>query len=125
MAGAPGRASDFVREVNKEMYFNNDNGLAGNEDEGQMSAWFVLSSMGFYQVEPASTQFWFGYPRFNRMEVKVADGTLTITRNGNGNYIQSVKVNGADYNKGYIDYADIAAGCTIEFTMGDSPVCWY
>ncbi len=125
MAGAPGRTSDFVREVYQTMYFNNDNGLAGNEDEGQMSAWYVLSSMGFYQVEPASTQFWFGYPRFDKMEVKVAGGTLTVIRKGAGNYIQSVTMNGQPYSKGYVEYADIAAGATIEFTMGDTPACWY
>ena len=125
MAGAPAKAADKVREVYQTMYFNNDNGLAGNEDEGQMSAWYVLSSMGFYQVEPASTQFWFGYPRFDKMEVKVAGGVLKISRKGAGNYIQSVKLNGADYAKGYIDYADIAAGGTLEFTMGDNPTCWY
>ncbi|MDY6277924.1 MAG: GH92 family glycosyl hydrolase [Bacteroidales bacterium] len=125
MAGAPAKAADRVREVYETMYFNNDNGLAGNEDEGQMSAWYVLSAMGFYQVEPASTQFWFGMPRFREMEVAVAGGTLSIKCTGKGKYIQSVALNGAAYDKGYIDFADITAGGTLEFTLGDTPVCWY
>lgn len=125
MAGAPAKAADAVREVYETMYFNNDNGLAGNEDEGQMSAWYVLSSMGFYQVEPAGTQFWFGLPRFKEMSVKVAGGVLKISCKGEGRYIQSVTLNGKPYDKGYLDYTNIAAGGTLVYTMGDNPTCWY
>ncbi|MBQ9184746.1 MAG: GH92 family glycosyl hydrolase [Bacteroidales bacterium] len=125
MAGAPAKAADRVREVYETMYFNNDNGLAGNEDEGQMSAWYVLSAMGFYQVEPASTQFWFGLPCFQKMDVTVAGGTFSISCEGTGKYIQSVTLNGAAYDKGYIEFADITAGGTLVFTMGNEPKCWY
>ena len=125
MAGAPAKTADKLREVYETLYFNDDNGLAGNEDEGQMSAWYVLSAMGFYQVEPASTQFWFGLPRFDKMEIAVPGGTFTITREGTGKYIQSVSLNGASYAKGYIDFADITAGGNLVFTMGEEPACWY
>ena len=128
MAGEPAKAADHVREVYEKMYFNNENGLAGNEDEGQMSAWYVLSSLGFYQVEPASTRFWFGAPNFTKMEVRVKGGVFSIIAEGldeTSKYIQSVELNGAPYNKGYIDFSDIEKGGTLKFTMGSAPAKWY
>ena len=125
MAGAPAKAADRIREVYETMYFANDNGLAGNEDEGQMSAWYVLSSLGFYQVEPASTQFWFGLPRFREASVQVADGTFQVRCKGEGPYIQGVTLNGKPYAKGYLEFADITAGGTLVFRMGDAPAVWY
>ena len=128
MAGEPAKAADKVREVYATMYFNNENGLAGNEDEGQMSAWYILSSLGFYQVEPASTQFWFGAPLFEKAVVKVAGGTFTITAEGlspENRYIQSVTLNGVPLNRGYIDYTDIYRGGSLVFQMGPDPQTWY
>ncbi|MBQ8069311.1 MAG: GH92 family glycosyl hydrolase [Bacteroidales bacterium] len=128
MAGEPAKAADHVREVYEKMYFNNENGLAGNEDEGQMSAWYVLSSLGFYQVEPASTRFWFGAPNFPKMDVKVKGGVFSIIAEGldeTSKYIQSVELNGAPYNKGYIEFSDIEKGGTLKFIMGSTPAKWY
>ena len=125
MAGEPAKTADRVREVYDTMYFADENGLAGNEDEGQMSAWYVLSSLGFYQVEPASTQFWFGLPRFKEADVKVAGGTFSIRCEGEGRYIQDVTLNGAPYDKGYLEFADITAGGTLVYHMGDKPAVWY
>ena len=125
MAGAPAKAADRIREVYETMYFNNENGLAGNEDAGQMSAWYVLSSLGFYQVEPASTQFWFGLPRFREAAVQVAGGTFTVRTENEGAYVQSVTLNGRPYDKGYIEFADITAGGELTFTLGDAPALWY
>ena len=125
MAGAPAKAADRLREVYQTMYFNNENGLAGNEDEGQMSAWYVLSSLGFYQVEPASTRFWFGLPRFREAAVKVAGGTFTVRTAGDGPYIQGVTLNGRPHDKGWIDFADITAGGELTFTLGAEPALWY
>ena len=125
MAGAPAKAADRIREVYETMYFANDNGLAGNEDEGQMSAWYVLSSLGFYQVEPASTQFWFGLPRFREASVQVVGGTFQVRCKGEGPYIQGVTLNGKPYAKGYLEFADITAGGTLVFQMGDAPAVWY
>ena len=117
MLGEPRKAADRLRQVYSEMYPCNDEGLPGNEDVGQMSAWFILSSFGFYQVEPAGTQYWFGAPLWEKAEVKVAGGTFTISTQGNGPYIQSIKLNGQPYDKPYIEYKDIVAGGTLEFVM--------
>ena len=121
MLGQPDKAADRIRQVYKEMYFNDVEGLAGNEDVGQMSAWYVLSSCGFYQVEPACPRFWFGAPNFEKMVLKVAGGTFTITAKGlseENRYIRGVKLNGKPCELPYIEYKDIVAGGTLEFTMG-------
>jgi predicted alpha-1,2-mannosidase len=121
MLGEPDKAADRLRQVYKEMYFNDVEGLAGNEDVGQMSAWYILSSFGFYQVEPACPRFWFGAPNFEKMVLKVAGGTFTITAKGlsdENRYIRGVKLNGQPYDLPYIEYKDIVKGGTLEFTMG-------
>ena len=121
MLGEPDKAADRIRQVYKEMYFNDVEGLAGNEDVGQMSAWYVLSSLGFYQVEPACPRFWFGAPNFEKAVVKVAGGEFTVTAQGlseENRYIRGVKLNGQPYDLPYIEYKDIVKGGTLEFTMG-------
>ena len=121
MLGEPDKAADRLRQVYKEMYFNDVEGLAGNEDVGQMSAWYVLSSFGFYQVEPACPRFWFGAPNFEKVAVQVAGGTFTITAKGlseENRYIRGVKLNGKPYDLPFIEYKDIVKGGTLEFTMG-------
>ena len=121
MLGEPDKAADRLRQVYKEMYFNDVEGLSGNEDVGQMSAWYVLSSLGFYQVEPACPRFWFGAPNLPKAVVKVAGGTFTITAKGLSEekpYIRGIKLNGKPYNLPYIEYKDIVAGGKLEFTMG-------
>ena len=121
MLGQPDKAADRLRQVYKEMYFNDVEGLAGNEDVGQMSAWYVLSSFGFYQVEPAVPRFWFGAPNLEKAVVKVAGGDFTITANGlsdENRYIRGIKLNGKPYDLPYIEYKDIVKGGTLEFTMG-------
>ena len=121
MLGEPDKAADRLRQVYKEMYFNDVEGLAGNEDVGQMSAWYVLSSFGFYQVEPACPRFWFGAPNLEKAVLKVAGGTFTITAKGlseENRYIRGIKLNGQPYDLPYIEYKDIVKGGTLEFTMG-------
>lgn len=128
MAGQPWKTADKVREVLSTMYHAAPDGLSGNEDVGQMSAWYILSSLGFYQVEPAGGRYWFGSPIFDRAEIKVAGGTFTIRTVGNSDscrYIQSIKLNGKAYTRPYIDFKDIAAGGELEITMGDTPRIWY
>ena len=118
MLGAPEKAAARIRQVYDEMYFNDVEGLAGNEDVGQMSAWYVLSAMGFYQVEPACPRFWFGLPLFEKMTVRTAGGPFTITARGPlDGCIESVRLNGQPYDKPYIEYADIVAGGTLEYTL--------
>ena len=121
MLGEPDKAADRIRQVYKEMYFNDVEGLAGNEDVGQMSAWYILSSFGFYQVEPAVPRFWFGAPNYEKMEIKVAGGTFTITAKGFSDencHIRGIKLNGKPYDLPYIEYRDIVAGGTLEYEMG-------
>ena len=110
------------------MYHDQPDGLSGNEDVGQMSAWYVMSTLGFYQVEPAGGRYFFGSPLFDKAVVKVAGGEFTITALNNSDenrYIQSIRLNGQPYNKAWIDHADIAKGGTLEITMGKEQTCWY
>ena len=128
MLGEPAKAADRLRQVYREMYFNDPKGLAGNEDVGQMSAWYVLSTLGFYQVEQAVPRFWFGAPLFEKAEVAVPGGTFTVIAEGlsaEHPYIQRVTLNGKPYDKGYIEYEDIVAGGELRFEMGAEPACWY
>ena len=128
MAGQPWKTADLVRKVFSDFYFNDPNGLAGNEDAGQMSAWYLISSLGFYQAEPAVPRFWFGCPAFREASVKVGDNTLIIKAEGlsdTNKYIQSVTLNGQNHPYPYIEYKDIRQGGTLVFTMGPTPTLWY
>ncbi len=128
MAGQPAKTADLVRQVYDEFYQNNTEGLAGNEDAGQMSAWYVLSSLGFYEPEPASTRFWFGAPAFEKADVTVPGGVLRIKSEGLSSankYIQEVSLNGQKLDRGYIEYSEIMAGGDLVFKMGPEPVSWY
>ena len=128
MIGQPWKTADKVREILTTLYHDRPDGLSGNEDVGQMSAWYVLSSLGFYQVEPAGGRYFFGSPLFDKAEVRVRDGVLTVTAHNNSaanKYIQAVKLNGKPYTKPYIAFDDIAAGGVLEFEMGAEPAVWY
>lgn len=125
------RTADKVREVLSIMYDDTPDGLAGNEDVGQMSAWYILSSLGFYQVEPGSGQYWMGSPLFDKAVINTGpakDRFFTIKTTGNSpenRYIQSMKLNGKTYTKGYIRHEDIVDGGILEIKMGREPVKWY
>ena len=128
MAGEPWKTADKVREVLTTLYHDRPDGLSGNEDVGQMSAWYVLSSLGFYEVEPAGGRYWFGVPLFDRAEVAVPGGSFVVEAANNtpeNRYIQRVTLNGVPYDKPYIDYRDVMAGGCLRFEMGPEPVCWY
>lgn len=129
MQGLPWKTADRAREVMSKLYTTGRDGLCGNEDVGQMSAWYVLSALGFYQVEPASTRFWFGSPIVNKASIQVGGGkTFTVTARNNSEankYIQSIKLNGKPYSLPFIDYKDIKAGARLEFEMGPDPAVWY
>lgn len=117
------KTAEKVREVLKTMYHNDFDGLSGNEDVGQMSAWYILSSLGIYQVEPAGGRYMFGSPLFDKAVVNVGKGkTFTIIAHNNSAknvYVQQIKLNGRPYKKLYIDYKDIVSGGTLEFFMTD------
>ena len=124
-AGQPWKTALRVREVLNTMYHDSVDGLSGNEDVGQMSAWYILSSLGFYQVEPAGGRYVFGSPLFNEAFMNVGNGkTFRIIAHNNSKenmYIQSVKLNGKPYTRCYIDFKDIVRGGKLEFTMGNKP----
>ena len=128
MAGEPYKTADLARRIYSEFYKNADDGLCGNEDAGQMSAWYALSALGFYEIEPASTRLWFGAPAFEAVDLKVAGGTFKIKASGLSDanrYIQSVTLNGKPYDKAYIEYSDIVKGGELVFEMGAEPAVWY
>lgn len=124
-AGQPWKTASRVREVLNTMYHDNVDGLSGNEDVGQMSAWYILSSLGFYQVEPAGGRYVFGSPLFDEATMNVGKGkTFRIIAHNNSKenmYIQSVKLNGKPYTRSYIDFKDIVRGGKLEFMMGSKP----
>lgn len=128
LVGQPWKTADRIKEILHTMYTDQPDGLSGNEDVGQMSAWYILSSFGFYQVEPAGGKFVFGYPNFDKVEITVPAGRFVIERENKGqqnNYIQGIVLNGTEYKKPWIEYADIMKGGELKFLMGDEPVVWY
>ena len=121
MLGQQDKAADRIHQVLDEFYTTKPDGLAGNEDAGQMSAWYIFSSLGFYQAEPASGRYWFGTPAFDSAEVTVPGGTFTVKANNlsdTNRYVRSVTLNGKPYDKPYIMHDDIMAGGELVFEMG-------
>ena len=124
-AGEQWKTAEKVRFIMSDFYTDQPDGIIGNEDCGQMSAWYLLSAMGFYQVNPSDGVFAFGSPRFKKIEVKVRGGkvfTVEAPNNSKDNiYIQKVYLNGKPYHKSYITYDDIINGSTLKFEMGKKP----
>jgi predicted alpha-1,2-mannosidase len=124
-AGEHYKTQARVRMLLETMYHNDPDGLAGNEDCGQMSAWYVISALGFYAFDPVSGNYVFGGPLFDRATVQLGNGkTLVIEAVGNGadkSYVQSVKWNGQPYTKSWFRHADIAEGGTFVVEMGAKP----
>ena len=123
--GQPWKGADKIRYVLANLYHDDFDGLSGNEDVGQMSAWYILSSVGFYQVDPAGGCYVFGSPLFDEATLNVGNGkTFRVVAHNNSSenkYIQSAKLNGKPYTRSYIDFKDIVRGGTLEFVMGNKP----
>ncbi|MDF9831331.1 putative alpha-1,2-mannosidase [Parabacteroides sp. PF5-6] len=121
----PWRTQYWVREIMNRMYQTAIDGLCGNDDCGQMSAWYIFTAMGFYPVCPGSDQYIFGAPYFPYMKVKVGEGKyLEIVADkvsDNRRYVKAVQLNGKPYNKAYITYDDIKDGGVLTFEMSASP----
>ena len=104
-----------------ELYFDNHEGVCGNEDAGQMSAWYVLSSVGLYQVDPAKGEFQFGSPAVRKAVLNVGDGkTFTVVAKDNSPeniYVKSATLNGKLLDRTSITYDEIKAGGVLEFQM--------
>ena len=124
-AGQQWKTAEKIRYILREMYTNKPDGLAGNEDCGQMSAWYVMSALGLYQVNPSNGIFVFGSPLFTRSTIHLpGDKTFTIEAENNSEeniYIQSAGLNGKAYTKSYIHYQDIMNGGVLKFVMGKTP----
>ena len=128
--GQPWKTQKYAAEVMHELYKNTPAGLCGNEDCGQMSAWYVFSAMGFYPVDPVSGRYEIGTPMYPEMKMHLDNGkTFTVlapTVSEENIYIQSVKLDGKPYDKSYITHEQIMNGSVFEFEMGNKPgAVWY
>jgi predicted alpha-1,2-mannosidase len=127
--GQPWKTQKWSRFICDKAYSNKVEGLVGNEDVGQMSAWYVLSACGLYPVCPGDTRYEITGPVFEEIEIQVENGkTFVIKSNHNSAenlYIQSAKLNGEEYSQCYLDYKDIMAGGVLELEMGNTPnISW-
>ena len=124
-AGQPWKTARIVRQICRDFYTDAPDGLIGNEDCGQMSAWYILSSLGFYQVNPSHGLFVFGSPLVDRAEISLPGDRMFLIEAVNNSkenlYIQSVEWNGVPYTKSYIRYEDIMGGGKLRFFMGSQP----
>lgn len=128
--GQPWKTQQYAAKVMHELYLNTPAGLCGNEDCGQMSAWYIFSAMGFYPVNPVGGTYEIGTPLFPEMKMHLANGkTFTVlapTVSRENIYIQSIKMNGKPYTHSYITHEQINEGATLEFEMGNKPgPVWY
>ncbi len=121
----PWKSQYYTNKISKELYSNTPSGYAGNEDCGQMSAWYIFSAMGFYPVNPANNVYAFGSPQLDYAKINLANGKTfeIITKNGGNEniYIQEIMLNGKKYKKNFITHNDIETGGKIEFFMGNKP----
>ncbi len=124
-AGEQWKTAEKVRFIMDEFYTDRPDGLIGNEDCGQMSAWYLMSAMGLYQMNPSDGVFVFGSPRFKRIEMKVHGGRTFVVEAPDNSpeniYIRKVYLNGKPYDKSYITWQDMVNGGTLTFIMGKRP----
>ena len=124
----PYKTQEKVHQILTELYKNEPDGIAGNEDCGQMSAWYVFSSMGFYPVTPGSNQYIIGTPLFDKATINLENGNnFTIKAfdlSDKNKYIDYAKLNGSRLKESYISSKDILSGGILEFFMTDSPSNW-
>lgn len=127
--GAPWLTQKWTRTICSKAYHNSVIGLVGNEDVGQMSAWYVLAASGFHPITPGSTRYELTSPVFNRIDLQLDQNYYTgqqfsivaVNNSPENIYIQSAKLNGKPYLHSYIDHADIVAGGKLELVMGNTP----
>ena len=121
LAGRPERTQELIREIFDTQYRPTVDGLCGNDDCGQMSAWYMLSAMGFYPVNPVSGQYVFGAPQMKKITVHLQNGkTFTVIADGlsaENKYVESITLNGKKLKTNYINHADIMKGGTLVYKM--------
>ena len=124
-AGQPWKTQRAVRHIMETEYLNTPGGLSGNDDAGQMSAWYLFAAMGFYPVCPGTPYYTLGAPSFSSVTLNLEHGktfAIKATKLSNKNiYIQSAKLNGKTYTRNYINHQDILQGGVLEFVMGEMP----
>ena len=121
-AGQPWKAQYWIHQVMDRLYSPLPDGYCGDEDNGQTSAWYVFSALGFYPVCPGSNQYVIGTPYLDQATLHLENGkTVTITREGNGCYIQSMTINGQAYGHNYLNHSQLINGGNIRFVMSDVP----
>ena len=124
-ASQPWKTQYWIREAMDRLYTAAPDGYCGDEDNGQTSAWYVFSAMGFYPVCPGSNQYALGTPYFNEMTLHLpSNKTLVINANNNSDdarYVGNMTFNGHTYDKNYLDHKDLLNGGRIEYTMQTTP----
>jgi predicted alpha-1,2-mannosidase len=124
-AGEPWKSQGRVREVMEKMYTPTPDGYCGDEDNGQTSAWYVFSALGFYPVCPASNEYVLGSPLFERATVHLENGkhiVIDSRDNSAGNvYISKMRVNGKEYTRNYLTHDALTKGATIKLDMSITP----
>jgi predicted alpha-1,2-mannosidase len=125
----PWETQRLVTRIMKDFYKNSPDGLCGNEDCGQMSAWYVFSAMGFYPINPVSQRYEIGMPLFDNIKLHLENGktfeVVVKNRSESNCYIKQVWINGKEYHCSYLTHEQIVSGVCVEFILGDEPVCWY
>ncbi|MDD4010271.1 MAG: glycoside hydrolase family 92 protein, partial [Fermentimonas sp.] len=124
-AGEPWKAQFWLREVMDKLYSPAPDGYCGDEDNGQTSAWYVFSSLGFYPVCPGSDEYVIGSPLFEKMTINLENGNqVKINAPGNRHetrFVKNIKLDGKDYSKNYFNHSYLMNGATIDFTMSEEP----
>jgi predicted alpha-1,2-mannosidase len=124
-AGEPWKTQQRVRDVMDKLYSSTENGYPGDEDEGQMSSWYVLSALGIYSVCPGTDQYVIGSPLFKKVTLQLENGKKFIIEARNNSkdnvYIQSAKLNGVNFTHNWIRHTDIINGGRLYFEMGKHP----
>ena len=124
-AGQPWKAQYWLRQVMNRMYTAGPDGYCGDEDNGQTSAWYVFSALGFYPVCPGTDEYVLGAPLFKKATLHLENGQNVVidapANSAKNLYIESLQWNGADYTKNYLKHADLLKGGTLKFEMGSEP----
>ena len=123
----PYKSQERIRQILTQLYSPTPDGISGNEDCGQMSAWYILSSLGLYPMAPGNPEYLLGSPLVDRAEIQVGDQTFNVVAHNNERdhpYVQSVKLNGALWDKAYLPHSALTQGGVLEFFMGAEPSDW-
>ena len=125
----PAKSQEYIQRIIDELYSDQPDGLCGNEDCGQMSAWYIFSSMGFYPVNPANGEYVFGKPQFNELTIKLENGNKFVIEKlgdkSNNAFVKEIFLNGEKYTKAFINHADIMKGGKLTFVMDKKDVISY